>query len=180
MRTSVCVGISLDGFLARPNGAYDFLMAGLDADGEFNGYNAFFATVDVVLLGRNTYDVVLPFPKWPYGATPVFVLSSRPLAPPPSAAIVERISGTPPQVFAQLASRGFRHAYVDGGITIQQFLRAGLIHRLVITRVPVLVGSGLPLFGPIDADIRLMHLATRELRGGTVQSEYRIEPQAQS
>ncbi len=180
MRTSVFVGISLDGFLARPDGAYDFLTTGLDADGDFNGYAAFFATVDVVLLGRNTYEVVLPFPQWPYGATPVFVLSSRPLPPPPPAAVVERIAGTPQQVFSDLASRGFQHAYVDGGLTIQQFLRAGLIQRLVITRVPVLVGSGIPLFGPIDADIRLDHVATRELRGGAIQSEYRLVPQEHS
>lgn len=176
MKTSAFVGISLDGFLARVSGAYDFLTTALDPDGEFNGYHAFFATVDVVILGRNTYEVVLPFPMWPYGTTPVFVLSSRSLVPPRPTAIVEPIAGTPQEVLSQLASRGFRHAYVDGGITIQQFLRAGLLHRLIITRVPILVGSGIPLFGPIDADIPLLHVATRELRGGAVQSEYRIEP----
>jgi dihydrofolate reductase len=176
VRTSVFVGTSLDGFLARPNGAFDFLTAGGDADGESNGYNAFFSTVDVVLLGRNTYDVVLPFPAWPYGNKPVFVLSNRPLAPPPSGAVVEQISGAPAEVLSRLSSYGFQHLYVDGGITIQQFLRAGLIQRLVITRVPVLVGSGIPLFGAVDSDIRLRHLATRELRGGAVQTEYEIEP----
>lgn len=175
MRTSVFVGTSLDGFLARPNGAFDFLTTGSDADGESNGFTAFFATVDAVLMGRNTYDVVLPFPTWPYGATPVFVLSHRPLAPAPPGAVVERVSGTPAELLSLLSHHGLEHVYVDGGATIQAFLRAGLIHRLVVTRVPVLVGAGIPLFGPVASDIRLTHVATRELPGGAVQSEYAIE-----
>lgn len=176
MRTSVFVGTSLDGFIARHDGTFDFLTGGSDADGASNGFDEFFATVDVVLMGRNTYEVVLPFPAWPYGLTPVFVLSNRPLPPPPRDAVVEQIAGTPAEVLAKLAARGFEHVYVDGGATIQQFLRAGLIHRLVITRVPVLVGEGISLFGTLDSDVRLEHVVTRELRGGAVQSEYEVEP----
>jgi dihydrofolate reductase len=95
VKTSVFVGTSLDSFIARLNGAFDFLSAGGEVDGESNGYDAFFSTVDAVLMGRNTYEVVLPFAKWPYGTTPVFVLSSRPIPPSPSAAVVEHISGRP-------------------------------------------------------------------------------------
>lgn len=175
MRTSVFVGTSLDGFIARPNGAFDFLAAGSDADGASNGFDAFFSTVDAVLMGRNTYEVVLPFPAWPYGLTPVFVLTSRPLPPLPRDAVVEQLAGAPDEVLARLSARGFEHVYVDGGATIQQFLRAGLIDRLVITRVPVLVGTGIPLFGAVDSDIHLKHVGTRELRGGAVQSEYDVE-----
>jgi len=175
MRTSVFVGMSLDGFIARRNNAFDFLSAG---GGEReNGYEEFFATVDALVIGRKTYEVVLPFPKWPYGATPVFVLSTRPLAPAPEGASVEPLSGSPAEIFALVSARGFQHVYVDGGETVQRFLRAGLIHRLVITRVPVLIGAGIPLFGPVDADILLTHLSTRTLSGGAVQSEYRIGSQ---
>jgi dihydrofolate reductase len=67
---------------------------------------------------------------------------------------------------------------VDGGITIQRFLRAGLIQRLIITRVPVLIGSGIPLFGAVPRDIPLQHVATRHYPSGLVQSEYRILPHA--
>jgi dihydrofolate reductase len=173
VKTSVFVGTSLDGFIARLNGAFDFLSSGCgEADGDSNGYNAFFSTVDAVLMGRNTYDVVLPFPKWPYGTTPVFVLSSRPIPPGPSGAVVEHISGPPTAVLSQLAARAFQHLYVDGGVTIQQFLRAGLISRIVVTRVPVLIGTGVPLFGVLGADIPLEHISTRVLSGGAVQSEY--------
>jgi len=172
VKTSVFVGTSLDGFIARLNGDFDFLSASGEADGESNGYNAFFSTVDAVLMGRNTFEVVLPFPTWPYGPTPVFVLSSRPIPSAPRGAVVEGISGTPTVVLSQLAARAFRHLYVDGGVTIQQFLRAGLISRMVVTRVPVLIGTGIPLFGTLDADVRLEHIATRVLSGGAVQSEY--------
>lgn len=174
MKTSVFVGASVDGFIARTNGAFDFLSGG---GGERdNGYEEFFATVDALVIGRNTYDVVLPFPTWPYGSKPVFVLSTRDLGPAPSGSVVERISAAPADVFSLLEARGFQHVYVDGGFTIQAFLRAGLINRLVITRVPVLIGTGISLFGPVDADIRLEHVRTRQLSGGAVQSEYAVAP----
>jgi len=150
VKTSVFVGTSLDGFIARLNGAFDFLSAGGEVDGKSNGYDAFFSTVDAVLMGRNTYEVVVPFARWPYGTTPVFVLSSRPIPPSPTGAIVEQISGPPNVVLSQLAGRAFQHLYIDGGVTIQQFLRAGLINRIVVTRVAVLVGTGIPLFGTLE------------------------------
>ena len=172
VKTSVFVGASVDGFIARTNGSYDFLSSG---GGERdNGYEEFFATVDALVIGRNTYDVVLPFPTWPYGTKPVFVLSTRPLDPAPSGSVVERMAGTPGEILSRVEARGFQHVYVDGGFTVQAFLRAGLINRLVITRVPVLIGTGIPLFGPVDADIRLEHLGTRQLAGGAVQSEYAV------
>jgi len=175
MRTSVFVGTSLDGFIARPDGTLDFLSAG-GAEPEPYGFEELLASVDALVMGRNTYEVVLPFPTWPYGQKPVFVLSSRPLPPPPDGAIVERIGGTPPEVLSELSSRGFRHVYVDGGATIQAFLRAGLVQRLVISRVPVLIGAGISLFGAVDRDIPLRHVATRQFSSGLVQSEYEIVP----
>ena len=127
-----------------------------------------------LVIGRHTFETVLRFPSWPYGEKPVFVLSSHPLAPVPFGAVVERMSGAPTEVVSQLSARGIRHAYVDGGITIQRFLQAGLIQRLIITRVPVLVGTGIPLFGPVDHDVHLEHIATRQYDSGLVQSEYEI------
>ncbi len=174
MRTSVFVGTSLDGFIARSDHSFDFLSAGGEVSGEANGYDAFFATVDAVLMGRNTYEVVLPFEAWPYKRTPVFVLSHRALQPAPAGAVVERLEGAPHEVHAQLAARGFRHLYVDGGLTVQQFLRAGLVQRLTVTRVPVLIGGGIPLFGPLDADLPVRHLSTRVILEGAVQSEYAL------
>ncbi|HXY31197.1 MAG TPA: dihydrofolate reductase family protein [Gemmatimonadaceae bacterium] len=171
MRASVFVGTSLDGFIARGDGALDFLDAG---GGEPHGYTEFMATVDALVIGRKTYETVLGFGGWAYATKPTFVLSSHPLRPPPPGAVVERMSGEPAAIASELASRGIQHIYVDGGITIQRFLRAGLIDRLIITRVPVLIGEGIPLFGALSKDIGLRHIATRHYRSGLVQSEYAV------
>ena len=171
MRVSVFVGTSLDGFIARPNGDLDFLPEG---GGEPHGYNEFFASVDALVIGRKTYETVLSFGTWPYGKKPVFVLSTQTLAPNPADGVVERMSGEPAEILSKLAARGVQHVYLDGGLTIQRFLGAGLVQRLTITRVPVLVGDGIPLFGTIPHDIALRHIATRHYSSGLVQSEYEV------
>ena len=84
------------------------------------------------------------------------------------------MSGAPAEIVSKLAARGVNHIYVDGGITIQAFLRAGLIQRLIITRVPVLIGEGIPLFGALPRDVRLKHVATRHYPSGLVQTEYQV------
>ena len=174
MLCSVFVGISIDGFMARPDGSLDFLPEG---GGEPHGYDEFFASVDTLVIGRGTYETVVGFETWPYGKKRVIVLSSRMLVFSKLRDVpVEQMSGDPREIAAKLEAQGVKHAYIDGGVTIQRFLRAGLVQRLVITRVPVLIGSGRPLFGPLDADVRLRHVATRSFRSGLVQSEYIIEP----
>lgn len=171
---SVFVGTSVDGFIARRNDGLDFLPEG---GGEPHGYDEFIASVDVLVIGRRTFEKVLTFKAWPYGDKRVVVLSSRPLDL--SAAVggaVEQMAGPPAEIVSRLAASGAHHLYIDGGLTIQRFLRAGVIDRLVITRVPVLIGDGIPLFGSLLSDIRLHHIATRHYTSGLVQSEYRIEP----
>jgi len=172
MTASVFVGTSLDGFIARPNGDFDFLPEG---GGEPHGYEEFMAGVDALVIGRKTFEKVLTLGAWPYCDKRVVVLSSRPVDL--SAAVggvVEQMAGTPAEIVAQLADSGAHHLYIDGGITIQEFLRTGLIQRLIITRVPVLIGEGIPLFGTLPHDIRLRHVATRQYQSGLVQSEYEV------
>ena len=171
MKASVFVGTSLDGFIARVDGSLDFLPEG---GGEPHGYDEFMATVDALVIGRNTYETVLGFDAWPYARKPVFVLSTRPLAKAPTGALVEHIEGAPADVVSLLEGRGVQHIYVDGGITIQAFLRAGLIQHLTVTRVPVLIGTGIPLFGDLLRDIPLTHIATHQYASGLVKSEYQL------
>ena len=173
MKTSVFVGVSVDGFIARANGAFDFLDAG---GNEPHGYEEFIATVDTIVMGRKTFETVLGFGSWPF-QKPVVVLSSQSLdlsTAKGRGGRVEQMAGSPADVVAALSSRGIRHVYLDGGITIQGFLRAGLVTRLIITRVPVLIGSGIPLFGTLLRDVLLRHVATKTFRGGLVQTEYEI------
>ncbi|MDB4890802.1 MAG: bifunctional deaminase-reductase domain protein [Gemmatimonadetes bacterium] len=171
MKASVFIATSVDGFIAREDGALDWLPGD---DVEEHGYMAFTATVDAIVMGRHTFETVLGFGAWPFEKL-VIVLSSRAseLVAPEGAAC-EFMSGTPREVVERLAERGLKHLYIDGGVTIQRFLEAGLIQRMIITRIPVLLGSGIPLFGPLSRDVRLEHVATRSYRGGLVQSEYTI------
>ena len=172
MKASVFIGTSVDGFIARPNGTFDFLPAD---GGEPHGYNEFFASVDALVIGRKTYETVEAFADWPYGKKQVIVLSSRPLDfSKLRGANIEQMAGDPAEIARRLEARGTRHIYVDGGVTIKQFLRAGLIQRLVITRVPVLIGQGIPLFGAIPKDILLKHVATQSYASGLVKSEYEV------
>jgi dihydrofolate reductase len=174
MTASVFIGTSVDGFIARPNGDLDFLPEG---GGEPHGYNEFFATIDALVIGRKTFETVLAYPEWPYGDKRVVVLSNRPVDfSGVRGGVVEQMSGPPAEIVSKLAASGARHIYVDGGITIQEFLRAGLIQRLVITRVPVLIGEGIPLFGAVPRDVRLRHVATLSYPSGLVKSEYEIIP----
>jgi len=172
MKLSVFCGVSVDGFLARPDHSLDFLDTG---EQEPHGFEEFYDSVDVVVIGRKTFEVVLTFGKWFYGKKQVVVLSSRPLDfSTIEGGVVEQMSGEPSEILGRLNARDFKHAYIDGGNTIQRFLTAGLIDRLVITRVPVLIGAGISLFGPVPRDVHLRHIATRCYQGGLVQSEYEL------
>jgi dihydrofolate reductase len=172
MRISVFVGASVDGFIARPDHALDWLPVD---GGEPHGYEEFMASVDALVIGRKTYEKVLTFKPWPYGAKRVVVLSSQPLDLSQAVgAVLEQMHGEPADIVKQLDATGAQHLYIDGGITIQGFLRAGLVDRLIITRVPVLIGCGIPLFGSLPHDIHLKHVSTRDFPSGLVQSEYQV------
>jgi dihydrofolate reductase len=171
LRCSVYIATSLDGFIARKDGDIDWLPK--PSHDEDYGYAEFMKTVDVLVVGRNTFELVRSFGgEWPY-AQPVVVLTSRPESlPQPLPPRVRARSGAPDEIVAELERNDAKHVYVDGGVTIQRFLRAGRIDRLIVTTIPVLIGSGLPLFGALAGDVRLKHVRTRVFPNGLVQSEY--------
>ena len=173
MKISVFCGASVDGFIARRDDTLDFL----DTPGAGpHGYTEFFNTIDVVVIGRRTFDVVRKIADFTFYAKKlVVVLSSGHLdLSSIKEAKVEQMSGTPEEIVAKLEKRGLKHAYVDGGVTIQKFLSAGLVDTMTVTRVPVLIGEGVPLFGPVPQDIRLSHVKTKAFPGGLVQSVYEV------
>ena len=178
MRVSVFCGTSVDGFLARPDDTFDFLKAG---EGVPHGFTDFLRSVDVVVFGRRTFEVVRGLGHFElYGKKQLIVLSSRSLdlssvQGTNKQTKIEQMAGTPQEIIRQLEARGFWHMYLDGGITIQRFLKEGLVDRITVTRVPVLIGQGIPLFGPLPDDIALRHLATRSYKGGLVQSQYEVD-----
>lgn len=172
----VFIATSLDGFIARTDGGLDWL-PGLDAyPGEDYGYDAFMASVDGLVMGRNTFEIVLAFGEWPY-PKPVIVLSRTLDASSLRADLKDKVefsSLAPRELMRDLALRGWSRVYVDGGRVIQSFLREGLIADMAITRVPVLLGQGLPLFGSLEGDIKLRHEETRGYPSGLVSSRYII------
>lgn len=177
VKCSVYIAASVDGFIARPDGAVDWLHKpgyALDEDTDF-GYGEFIAGVDAVVMGRNSFEKVQTFTPWPYGGVPVVVLSSRPLQIP--AGLQDHVKaegGAPQEVAARLAAEGKRHLYIDGGITIQRFLQAGLIDEMTVTQIPVLLGGGIPLFGSIGREVPLTVIETKTFANGFVQNRYKV------
>ncbi len=171
----VFIAVSVDGYIARSNGELDWLMK-QPAQGEDFGHDAFMDSVDGLILGRGTYEKVLTFDEWPY-PKPVVVLSSS-LGPDAIrkdlADKVRVVDVKPKQIMQRLAEEGWKRAYVDGGKVIQAFLREGLISDMALTRIPILLGGGIPLFGPLEKDIDLKHVATKAYPSGLVHSTYKV------
>lgn len=177
LRCSVFVATSLDGFIARDDGSLDWLDAANEtvSEGEDCGFKAFMASVDALVMGRNTFEQVLSFGGWPYGEKPVIVLSSSKLKIPDEIGkTVTHSSETPQELHERLADHGMRRLYIDGGITIQRFLKAGLIDDVTVTIVPVALGSGKPLFGRMQQEILLEHMSTETFEFGFVQLRYQV------
>lgn len=177
VKVSVYMATSVDGFIARSNGDLDWLddSNAMVPLGEDCGFGEFLSTVDTLLMGRKTYEKVLSFGEWPYGDTPVVVLSRNPISFPghlPST--VSHTSEQPPELLNRLAGEGIKHVYVDGGQTIQGFLSEGLVDEITMTVIPVILGAGIPLFAPVKNDIHLAHIRTTTFDFGFVQSTYSV------
>jgi dihydrofolate reductase len=181
MKASVYVGTSLDGFIARRDGSIDWLNEAnaLVPEGEDCGFKAFMDSVDTLIMGRKTYEQVLTFGQWPYGDTPVVVLSHNTVTIP--SLLPDRVSHSsesPQALLERLSSQGVKHVYVDGGNTIQGFLAESLIDEITITSIPVAIGDGIPLLGPMEKDLKLAHVRTTVYGFGFVQTTYRMKKAA--
>ena len=176
-KVSVFIATSLDGYIARKNGDLDWLDAANSTvpKGEDCGYCAFMDTVDVLVMGRKTYEQVLSFGEWPYGKTPVVVLSRNPIMFPPELPdTVTHSSEEPEALCDRLSQEGSKHLYIDGGVTIQRFLAAGLVDEITITLIPIILGEGTPLFGPVLKDVLLKCIGTKTFEFGFVQVQYAV------
>ena len=177
MKVSVYIATSLDGFIARKDGTLDWLdeANATVPDGEDCGFQAFIESVDMLVMGRKTFEQVLSFCQWPYGKMPIIVLSRKPMSFPstiPDSVI--HSSEQPGDLLKRLSGQGVQHVYVDGGKTIQGFLAAGLIDEITVTVIPVILGDGIPLFGSTDKDVKLAHLHTTAYDFGFVQTTYQV------
>lgn len=164
----VFLGLSVDNFIARPDGDLSWLVSRGDAAGDA-GFTPFMESVDALLMGRGTYEAIADQDDWPYLGRPVHVLSST--LPDH---VDRRVTVHADLNTAMDALTGYRRVYVDGGRTVRTLLEAGLITEMTLSRVPVLIGQGASLFGPLPADIALEHVRTSVLGGGMVQTTYRV------
>lgn len=177
MTVEVFIATSVDGYIARTDGRIDWLSnSNYAIESEDYGYSAFMENVGCILMGSGTFEVVSAFEDWPY-QVPVYVISSR-LKQIPEAleGKVFLRSGTLEETIAELLNICDGAIYLDGGKLIQSGLRAGCVNRICVTRVPVLLGDGIPLFGPLNADTHLNHLATKSFSSGFTQSTYEVIP----
>ena len=176
--SSVYIVTSLDGFIARENGELDWLDAASATvpKGEDLGCHKFMENIDVLVMGRKTYEKVLSFGVWPYGEKSVVVLSSNKIKfPKDFGQNASCSSESPKELCERLAHEGAKRLYIDGGNTIQRFLAEGLINDITITVIPVILGSGIPLFVHAGKDISLKHVATKTYDFGFVQLTYEVK-----
>lgn len=166
----VFLGLSVDGFIARPDGDLSWLTSRGAAAGDA-GFTPFMESVDALVMGRGTYDVIAGVEDWPYLGRPIHVLSTTLPADVDERITVHRGFD---EAVAALQAAGYGRVYVDGGRTVRSFLAAGLIDELTLSRVPVLIGEGPSLFGALSDDIDLEHVRTEVLGGGMVQTTYRV------
>jgi dihydrofolate reductase len=167
-RCSVFIATSLDGYIARPDGTFDFLSI-VEREDEDYGFADFFGTIDALVIGRNTYETALAFPEWPYAGKRCFVLTHRET---PSVHGEQFFTGKPEALLEQLALAGAQRLYVDGGAVIREFLAGNLIDDLTVSVVPTLLGSGISLFGSEVPEQRLSLESCKAYESGLVQLCY--------
>ena len=168
-RVVVYVAMSLDGFIAGPDGQLDWL-EGAAAAGEDYGFEDLLRGVDAVAMGRRTWDVIAGIDDLPYGDRPLYVFTHRPA---PARAGVTFWQRDPAAAVADWAERGHRAVYVDGGTLVSAFLAEGLVDALTITVVPTLLGAGLPLFHDRARSTALALEGVQHWPSGMVQLRYR-------
>ncbi len=179
MRTSVFIATSIDGYIAREDGSLDWLVdTSGEESGEDYGYAAFMDTIDTVLLGRNTFDVVAGMDQWPYTGKRVVVCSNTTTVvdyPERIRGLFTIVAGSADEAWDVVCSEGAQHVYADGGRLIQALLRSGRINDVTITRIPIILGQGIPLFANTQRDILCEHVSTKDYNSGFVQSTYRLK-----
>lgn len=169
-KVSVRVGQSIDGYIAKKDGNIDWLYYGHSGDEEY-GFKDFINSIDGLILGKNTYEVVSNFDQWPYDGKRVIVLSNSLKNVRPEA---ELYTGSLKDLLSKLHSEGIKHVWVDGGVTISKFLEEGLVDEISISVIAMILGSGIPLFNPMNAEHKCELLSTKSYPSGLVESKYKI------
>lgn len=168
-RVSVFLALSLDGFIAGENDDLSWLEPFSSDSPDDTGYTALINDIDVIVMGRNTYDTVINFDPWPYAGKRMVVMTRRELA---SRHGEEPFDGALATLLDRLAAQGHRHVYLDGGLTAREGIKAGVVDRITLSWVPIVLGKGIPLFGAELPQTLLRLDDTKRLPSGLMQATY--------
>jgi dihydrofolate reductase len=175
MKVSVFIAASVDGYIAREDNSIDWLENPSKNPDQDYGYQEFIKSIDAILMGRNTFNVVNDLKDWSINGMPIFVLTHHPMTLQLGKyENVQTIQGEPSEVIIELENRGFNHLYIDGGKTITEFLSKSLVDEMIITRIPILLGKGIPLFGLLEKEFNLELVSTIDFKDGLVQNKYKV------
>ncbi len=174
MSNLVFIATSLDGYISDRDDGLDWLQSIPNPDDLDFGWGEFMDRIDAIVMGRKTFEKVCGFDcDWPY-SKPVFVLSnSLSSLPHEYTGKAELVSGSLSDVLAVLHGKGYNQLYIDGGVTIQSFLKEDLIDEMIITVLPILLGGGTPLFGELAEPVEFEHVKTEVILNAMVQNHYR-------
>jgi dihydrofolate reductase len=172
MANIVYIACSLDGYIADKNGGIEWLSEIPNPDKSDFGFSEFLERIDAIIMGRNTFETVLSFGEWPY-TKKVFVLSNTIQSVPDHLHDkAEIIAGDLKNILSDIYKKGFQDLYIDGGNVIQNFLKEDLIDELIITRIPILLGGGTPLFGELKKPQKYIHIKTEVINDCIIKSSY--------
>jgi dihydrofolate reductase len=184
MKCSVYIATSADGYIATPEGDVNWLHTAGNSEADMSknpdmGFNEFVASVDCMIMGRKCMDAISSFnltpEQWPYGDTKVYVLSNSINEPPENLrGQVEMYSGDILKLISHLETEGYKHAYIDGGTTITAFINLQLINEITITKAPIILGKGIPLFGEINSSVKLINSEAIAFPNDFVQVKYGV------
>jgi dihydrofolate reductase len=178
VKVSAFIGISLDGFIAREDGSIEWLDDAhkkVNSDEDF-GFKSFLASIDLIIMGRKTFEQVMTFDNWQYNNTKIIVLTSKNIEIPEKLKQTVTTCNTtsPKQLIKELSDQSINHIYIDGGTVIQDFLSAGLVDEITVTIVPIIIGKGKSFSGLLSKDLSLEHLKSTVFNFGFVQVKYKI------
>jgi len=173
-KNTVFIARSLDGYIAGKNGELDWLHAIPNPENIDMGFVKLMERVDAIVMGRTTFETVCGFEgEWPYNK-PVFVLSTTlKTIPEKYKEKAELVKGTIPEILDSINKKGYKNLYIDGGTTIQSFLKEDLIDELIITTIPILLGGGFPLFRELPKQLAFEHVSSEVFLSQVVQDSYR-------
>jgi len=169
-KVSIYIASSIDGYIARKDGNLDWLHYGHAGDEDY-GFKKFTSSIDAVIMGRNTYEVVAGFDEWAYKEKRVVVLSNTLRTVRKEAEI---FSGELTELLAKLHAEGIKHIWIDGGVTVSRFLEAGLVDEITISIIAMVLGSGIPLFSPMNQEHKCHLISTKSYPSGLVQLKYGV------